>query len=128
MGTQRNRRTWALLLTCALAVAVAIAPGASADRDDDDDRLMRQVDRMSLEEKVGQMFMTYAYGTDADGADPRNQTEYGVDNHRQLIERYHLGGIIYFAWSGNVQNPRQIASLSNGIQRAATSSGAEIPP
>jgi beta-N-acetylhexosaminidase len=126
MGTQRTRLRWALLLTCALAVLVAIAPGASADRDDDD-RLMRMVDRMSLEEKVGQMFMTYAYGTDADDADPRNQTEYGVDNHRQLIERYHLGGIIYFAWSGNVQNPRQIAGLSNGIQRAATSSGAEVP-
>jgi beta-N-acetylhexosaminidase len=126
MGTQRNRCTWALLMACALAVVVAIAPGASADRDDDD-RLMRMVDRMSLEEKVGQMFMTYAYGTDADQADSRNQTEYGVDSHRQLIERYHLGGIIYFAWSGNVQNPRQIAGLSNGIQRAATSSGAEIP-
>ena len=125
MGTQRTRLTWALLLTCALAVLVAIAPGASADRDDD--RLTRKIDRMSLEEKVGQMFMTYAYGTNADGADPRNQTEYGVDNHRQLIERYHLGGIIYFAWSDNVQNPRQIAGLSNGVQRAATSSGAEIP-
>ena len=127
MGTQRNRLTWALFMACALAVAVALAPGASADRDDDGDRLMRKVDRMSLEEKVGQMFMTYAYGTDADQADPRNQTEYGVDSHRQLIERYHLGGIIYFAWSGNVQNPRQIAGLSNGIQRAAISSGAEIP-
>ena len=125
MRTQRTRRMWALLLTCALAVAVAMAPGASADRDDD--RLMRKVDRMSLEEKVGQMFMTYAYGTDADKADPRNQTEYGVDSHRQLIERYHLGGVIYFAWSDNVQNPRQIAGLSNGVQRAATSSGAEIP-
>jgi beta-N-acetylhexosaminidase len=127
MGTQRTRLRWALLLTCALAVLVALTPGASADRDDDGDRLMRKIDRMSLEEKVGQMFMTYAYGTDADGADQRNQTEYGVDNHAQLIERYHLGGIIYFAWSDNVQNPRQIASLSNGIQRAATSSGAEIP-
>jgi beta-N-acetylhexosaminidase len=88
---------------------------------------MRKIDRMSLEEKVGQMFMTYAYGTAADQADPRNQTEYGVDSHRQLIKRYHLGGIIYFAWSDNVQNPRQIAGLSNGVQRAATSSGAEIP-
>ena len=125
MGTPTRLR-WALLLTCALAVLVAIAPGASADREDDD-RLMRKIDRMSLEEKVGQMFVTYAYGTDAGGTDTRNQTEYGVDNHRELIEQYHLGGIIYFAWSGNVQNPHQIAGLSNGIQRAATSSGAEIP-
>jgi beta-N-acetylhexosaminidase len=126
MGTPRTRLRWALLLTCALAVLVALTPGASADRDDED-RLDRMIERMSLEEKVGQMFMTYAYGTEADGADSRNQTEYGVDNHAQLIERYHLGGIIYFAWSDNVQNPRQIAGLSNGIQRAATSSGAEIP-
>jgi beta-N-acetylhexosaminidase len=88
---------------------------------------MRMVDRMSLEEKVGQMFMTYAYGTDADGADPRNRAEYGVDNHRELIERYRLGGILYFVWSDNVQSPRQIAGLSNGIQRAATSSGAKVP-
>jgi beta-N-acetylhexosaminidase len=122
----RTRCTWALLLTCVLAVLVALTPGASAGRDDGD-RLMRKIDRMTLEEKVGQMFMTYAYGPQADGADPRNQTEYGVNNHRQLIERYHLGGIIYFAWSDNVQNPRQIAGLSNGVQRAATSSGAEIP-
>jgi beta-N-acetylhexosaminidase len=126
MRTLRTRRMWALFLACALAVGVAIAPGAAAERDEGD-RLQRKIDRMSLEEKVGQMFMTYAYGTDADQADSRNQTEYGVDSHRELIERYHLGGIIYFAWSDNVQNPRQIASLSNGVQRAATSSGAEIP-
>jgi beta-N-acetylhexosaminidase len=125
MRTLRTRRTWALLLGCALAVAVAIAPGASADRDED--RLIRKIDRMSLEQKVGQMFMTYAYGTEVDQADPRNQSTYGVDSFRQLIERYHLGGIIYFAWSDNVQNPRQIARLSNGIQQVATSSGAEIP-
>ena len=126
MRTLRTRPTWTLLLACALAVAVALAPGASADRDEGD-RLMRKIDRMSLEEKVGQMFMTYAYGTDADQADDRNRAEYGVGSHRELIERYHLGGIIYFAWSDNVQNPRQIARLSNGIQRAATSSGAQIP-
>jgi beta-N-acetylhexosaminidase len=123
-----TRRIWAALLACALAVAVAVTPGAAADRDDDDgDRLRRQVDRMSLEEKVGQMFMTYAYGTSVDQADPRNRSTYGVDSFRQLIERYHLGGIIYFAWSDNVKNPQQIAGLSNGVQDAATSSGARVP-
>jgi beta-N-acetylhexosaminidase len=120
------RRTWALLLAGALALAAMVAPGASADRDRGD-RLMRIVDRMSLEEKVGQMFMTYAYGTDADAPDPRNQAEYGVNSHRELIERYHLGGILYFVWSDNVQSPRQIAGLSNGVQRASISSGARVP-
>ncbi|MGH2716936.1 MAG: glycoside hydrolase family 3 protein [Thermoleophilaceae bacterium] len=128
MRILRTRRTWAVLLACALAAAAAVAPGASAGRDDDDqDRLMRKLDRMSLEEKVGQMFMTYAYGTSVDQADPRNQSTYGVDSFRQLIERYHLGGIIYFAWSDNVKDPRQIAGLSNGIQKVATSSGTGVP-
>ena len=56
-----------------------------------------------------------------------NRAEYGVDNTEQLIEKYHLGGVIYFAWSNNVNNPQQIAGLSNGVQRVATSSGSEVP-
>ena len=65
MRNGRTRRAWAVLLGCVLALAAAIAPGASADRDDDrGDGLVRKVDRMTLEEKVGQMFMTYAYGTE----------------------------------------------------------------
>jgi beta-N-acetylhexosaminidase len=102
------------------------SPGAAADRDDDD-RLTRKVARMSLEEKVGQMFMTYAYGTSVDQADSRNESTYGVGSFRQLIARYRLGGVIYFAWSDNVKDPQQIARLSNGVQDAATSSGASIP-
>jgi len=56
-----------------------------------------------------------------------NRTDHGVDNLQQLIERYHLGGVIYFAWSNNVNNPQQIAGLSNGVQEVATGSGAELP-
>jgi hypothetical protein len=56
-----------------------------------------------------------------------NRTDHGVDNLQQPIERYHLGGVIYFAWSNNVNNPQQIAGLSNGVQEVATGSGAELP-
>jgi hypothetical protein len=56
-----------------------------------------------------------------------NRTDHGVDNLQQLIERYHLGGVIYFAWSNNVNNPQRIAGLSNGVQEVATGSGAELP-
>ena len=80
---------------------------------------------MTLEEKVGQLFVTYAYGQTADTTDPadvaHNQRELGVANGKELIEKYHLGGVIYFAWSNNVANPEQIAGLSNGLQRVATS-------
>lgn len=87
--------------------------------------------RMTLEEKVGQLFTTYAYGASADtdkAADvTRNQSWLGVDNAQQAIDKYHLGGVIYFAWSDNLQNPKQVAALSNGLQQAALGQPAEVP-
>ena len=86
---------------------------------------------MTLEEKTGQLFVTYAYGERVDtnnAADVvSNRSVYGVDNAAQLIEKYHLGGIIYFTRFNNVNNPRQIAELSNGIQRVAIGQRQSIP-
>lgn len=93
--------------------------------------LMNQLRRMTLEEKVGQLFVTHAYGETADTTNPadvaRNRSEYGVDNANALIDKYHLGGIIYFTWSNSVNNPEQIARLSNGIQQAALSQRIPVP-
>jgi beta-N-acetylhexosaminidase len=104
------------------------APDARAQKDPE---LVRLIGQMTLEEKVGQLFVTYAYGDKADTTAPadvaRNRANYGVDNAAQLIAKYHLGGVIYFAWSNNTVNPRQIAGLSNGIQRAAMSQRIKIP-
>lgn len=87
--------------------------------------------RMTLEEKVGQLFMTYGYGQTVADPDPAmvagNRNDHGVDTIEQLIRRYHLGGVIYFAETGNLPSPQRIAGLSNGIQRVATSSGARVP-
>ncbi len=87
----------------------------------------RHLKDMSLEERVGQLFVTYAHGETADTAEPAdvaaNREAHGVDNADQLIERYHLGGVIYFAWSNNVNDPRQIAGLSNGLQESAAEHG-----
>lgn len=74
---------------------------------------------MPLEEKVGQLFVTYAYGSAATTVDARNRTVHGVDTAAELVQRYHLGGVIYFTWSSNLNTPRQIAELSNGLQGAA---------
>jgi beta-N-acetylhexosaminidase len=96
-----------------------------------DPRILKMIRGMTLEEKVGQLFVTYAYGDRADTTDAAdvaaNRRFYGVDNAAQLIDKYHLGGIIYFAWSNNTKDPRQIAGLSNGIQRAAMRQRAKIP-
>ena len=74
---------------------------------------------MTLEEKVGQLFVNYVYGPTAGTADPRNTDKYGVATGAEAVRKYHLGGVIYFAWTDSVANPTQIAGLSNGLQTAA---------
>ena len=92
----------------------------------------RRLRAMSLEQKVGQLFSTYVYGESADTTDPadvaRNQEWLGVANGREAVEKYHLGGIIYFGWSDNLRAPEQVAGLSNGLQHAALGTeGSGVP-
>lgn len=85
--------------------------------------------RMSVEEKVGQLFWTRAYGAGAhdDAYAASNRAAYGVDTPAEVIEKYHLGGVLYFAWAGNTDSPTQIAELSNGLQEAATAQPSGVP-
>ncbi|MET9319057.1 glycoside hydrolase family 3 N-terminal domain-containing protein [Streptomyces sp. NPDC003038] len=89
------------------------------------------VEGMSLAEKVGQLFVSRAYGHSATDPDPvdaeKNLALFGVRTAAELVSRYHLGGIIYFAWAHNTRTPRQIAELSDGLQRAALTTGPRIP-
>ncbi len=86
---------------------------------------------MSLEEKVGQLFVMRVYGhsaTDPDQADiDANLKEIGVRTAAELISTYHVGGIIYFTWAHNTRDPHQIADLSNGLQRAALAERHRVP-
>jgi beta-N-acetylhexosaminidase len=112
------------------------SPSASPTADADAERRRWVADRlaeMTLEEKVGQLFVTYAYGETAGTTRPQdvasNQEWLGVNNGREAVERYHLGGIIYFGWSANLAGPTQVARLSNGLQHAALDGSAspEVP-
>jgi beta-N-acetylhexosaminidase len=95
--------------------------------------IAKKIRGMSLEEKVGQLFVANVYGESADTSDPEdvaaNQAMYGpaISNANQLIDRYKLGGVIYFRWTNNLNDPTQIAHLSNGIQTAALRQRARIP-
>ncbi|MFD7899592.1 glycoside hydrolase family 3 protein [Streptomyces sp. NPDC059743] len=95
------------------------------------DRLRRLISRMSLEEKVGQLFVMRVYGHSATAPDQAdidaNLAEIGVRTAAELISTYHVGGIIYFAWAHNTRNPRQIAELSNGIQKAGLAQNTPVP-
>jgi beta-N-acetylhexosaminidase len=106
-------------------------PGGMRGRRPDAARLRRLVAGMGPAELVGQLFVSRAYGhsaTDPDPADAaRNQELFGVRTAAELVSRYHLGGVIYFAWAHNTRTPHQITALSAGLQDAALASGAGIP-
>ncbi|MFD9769295.1 glycoside hydrolase family 3 N-terminal domain-containing protein [[Kitasatospora] papulosa] len=137
MHHRTSRRT---LLTATAAAAAAAATGvaalpgsaqAAASAASTDSRLKRLIARMSLEEKVGQLFVMRVYGhsaTEPDQADiDANLAEIGVRDAAELISTYHVGGIIYFAWAHNTRDPHQIADLSNGIQRAGLAGRTPLP-
>jgi beta-N-acetylhexosaminidase len=92
------------------------------------------VRHMTVEEKVGQLFVVEVYGQDATTVTPEaaaaNQRLYGVETPAEVVDKYKPGGVIYFdARRGpdNVRNPRQIALLSNGLQAAAVRQRMHIP-
>jgi beta-N-acetylhexosaminidase len=84
---------------------------------------------LSLEQKIAQLFVVSVWGKSVTEAHPTNRANYGVDTPAQVIEKYGVGGVIYFNNSGtdNVDTPAQVAALSNGLQRAATRSNTRIP-
>ncbi|MFE9389765.1 glycoside hydrolase family 3 protein [Streptomyces sp. NPDC006784] len=86
--------------------------------------------RMSLDEKIGQLFVIEVYGATAETEHDGNRELYGVPTPAEVVRKYRPGGVIYFdARRGpdNVQEPRQIARLSNGLQSAARRAGARVP-
>ncbi|WP_237771625.1 glycoside hydrolase family 3 protein [Kribbella sp. ALI-6-A] len=92
-----------------------------------DAQLGRVLHSMSLEEKIGQMFVLFAYGPDANTPDARNTRLYGVGTPAEVVAKYKPGGWIYFNARDNVQNPTQLASYSNQLQSAALKTGRHVP-
>ncbi|WP_030241179.1 glycoside hydrolase family 3 protein [Streptomyces sp. NRRL S-455] len=120
---QPSRRT-VLAATAGVTTALAAAgPARAAAADPDDRELRRLIARMTLQEKVGQLFVMRVYGHSATAPDQAdidaNLKEIGVRTAAELVAKYRVGGIIYFAWAHNTREPHQIAALSNGIQKAS---------
>jgi len=121
----------ALALAAAFSIPAQALTGSSGTQPSDppgsDARVAAALHSMSPEEKVGQLFVQNVYGSNATTPDSRNVPLYGVASPAEVVQKYHLGGIIYFAWTDSVQDPQQIVGLSNGLQKAATESGARVP-
>ncbi len=91
---------------------------------------------MSVDEKIGQLFMVSFYGDVANETNPTqvnsNLPLIGADNIAQAITEYHLGGVIYFEFvhnlpSSNVVSATQIATLSNSIEQVGAAQNPPIP-
>ncbi|CAM5431277.1 glycoside hydrolase family 3 protein [Streptomyces aurantiogriseus] len=123
-----SRRT---VLAATAGLTTTLASSGTAHAHADDHRLRALISRMSLEEKVGQVFVSRVYGHSATAPDQAdidaNLKELGVRTAAELIARYRVGGIIYFTWAHNTRDPRQIAELSNGIQRASLQQPRGLP-
>jgi len=121
----------ATLATLTAVTTASVVPSSAAPPPDSPDtpeqRAMAAVQGMSLEEKVGQMFVLFAYGPKADAPDARNTALYGVATPAEVISKYKPGGWIYFSARGNVASPTQLATYSNDLQRQAIRSGEHVP-
>ncbi|WP_350280986.1 glycoside hydrolase family 3 N-terminal domain-containing protein [Kribbella sp. HUAS MG21] len=111
-----RRQTLGLAAAAVAGSTVAGTTTASAQRDP---WVRDTLNRLTLEQKVGQLFVCYAYGPSADTADARNTSLYGVATPAEVVAKFNLGGVIYFAWTDSVRDPDQIGRLSNGLQAAS---------
>ncbi len=62
---------------------------------------------MTTAEKIGQLFQI------------RFDGDVFTDSMRQTIQNQHIGGIIYFQWNGNLDDPTRSAQFSNDLQACA---------
>ncbi|MEU9825663.1 glycoside hydrolase family 3 protein [Micromonospora chersina] len=89
---------------------------------------------LSDEDLVGQVLMPYAYGGSATKVSPGsaagNRALAGVDTPAEMVAKYRLGGLILVGFSAddptsgnqettNVDNPKQVRALTDGLRAAA---------
>ena len=126
MGRVGHPLAAVVLVTTALCVPLSATAAPDSTSPQNVSTLVRG---MSLEEKVGQLFVTYLNGQSPDEVNPVNKANFGVDTPAQVVAKFHPGGVIYFNNStrDNIDTPQQVATLSNGLQRAAMGSGSRVP-
>ncbi|SDR95698.1 beta-N-acetylhexosaminidase, partial [Jiangella sp. DSM 45060] len=120
-------RVAAATTAAALIAAPTLAAPAAAD-DEGEEWVAAQLDGMTLEEKVGQLFVVQVYGADAhtvtDAQRTSNQAAYGVDTPAGRGGRSTTSAASSTS-PGQATSPTRGRSrkLSNGLQQTATEDG-----
>ncbi|MFF3134124.1 glycoside hydrolase family 3 protein [Streptomyces mirabilis] len=132
-SSSRPSRRTVLTATAGTTAALTLSTTSvrAAEERPDESSLRALVSRMTLEEKVGQLFVMRVYGHSATAPDQAdidtNLEELGVRTAAELIAEHRVGGIIYFTWAHNTRDPHQIAALSNGIQKVSLDQPRGLP-
>lgn len=96
-----------------------------------EERVAASMAELTLEQKVGQLFVTCLFGADATrpaAEDERhNLAAFGLPTPADIVRKFHLGGVLYADWAHNTQHPEQVAQLSNGLQSVAVDDASGIP-
>lgn len=108
-------RSILLCLFLIAALLLGLAPPPQPTTAQDSNAIETRLAGMTLEEKVGQMFMVTLFG--------KRLTEQGD----ALIREYHPGAVALFGFNTDFETGGHVALLINEMQTAATESGAGIP-
>ncbi|MGH7882211.1 MAG: glycoside hydrolase family 3 protein [Candidatus Dormibacteraceae bacterium] len=118
--------TTVLTITALAASSPSLQASERVSANSDQDQAIRQMmNKLTLPEKVGQMFIARFSGDTTTTNNPPdvaiNHKLYGsdMDNASQLVTKYHLGEIFYTHSDNNTNDPAQIVKLSNGLQQAS---------
>jgi len=65
----------------------------------------------NLEQQVGQLLIPHFHGQELN------------DESRFLIEKLHIGGVIYYSWANELKSTEQVRSLSESLQAYAEKKG-----
>ena len=111
-------------ILCCLLLSLLVPPSSLHAQDPDSDltsRAQALLAQMTVEQRVGQIFLVTFVGNDASpGSDIA-----------KLIRQDYVGGVVLLASNSNFYNaadtPRQVAELSNALQSLAMGSGAKVP-
>ena len=98
-------------VVCLLVVWIVFQPGVMFGSALNDEAIKGKMAQMSLEQKVGQVMIGSFTG-------PVLSPELA---HK--IRELHLGGVILYGVTGNIESPAQVAQLVNDMQRTAREAG-----
>ena len=98
-----QNRSCPIVVLCILLAGILAVPAAGSAAS----RASALAAAMTLEQKVGQLFMVWFAGPEVSG------------DIAGLIRDRHLGGVILYAVPGNIESPSQLAALTAGLQRQA---------